>query len=146
MKVSEVMTPNVCIANPDDSLKQVAELMAKQDIGFLPVGDMDRLVGTITDRDIVVRGIANGHECSAKVRMVMTKDVKYCYEDQDLDDVVQNMGDIQVRRLPVVNRDKRLVGIVSLADAALKDDPETAGVGLMGVVEPGGTKSQSATR
>jgi CBS-domain-containing membrane protein len=76
----------------------------------------------------------------------MTKDVKYCYDDQELDDVIQNMGDIQVRRLPVVDRDKRLVGIVSLADAALKDDPETAGVGLMGVVEPGGAKSQAATR
>jgi CBS domain-containing protein len=146
MKVSEVMTPNVCIANPDDSLKQVAELMARQDIGFLPVGDMDRLVGTITDRDIVVRGVANGHDASTKVRAVMTKDVKYCFDDQELDDVIQNMGDIQVRRLPVVDRDKRLVGIVSLADAALKDDPETAGVGLMGVVEPGGAKSQSATR
>ena len=146
MKVSEVMTPNVCIANPDDSLKQVAELMAQQDIGFLPVGDMDRLVGTITDRDIVVRGVANGHDSATKVRAVMTKDVKYCYADQELDDVVQNMGDIQVRRLPVVDREKRLVGVVSLADAALKDDPETAGVGLMGVVEPGGAKSQSATR
>jgi CBS domain-containing protein len=146
MKVSEVMTPNVCIANPDDSLKQVAELMAQQDIGFLPVGDMDRLVGTITDRDIVVRGVANGHDASTKVRAVMTKDVKYCYDDQELDDVIQNMGDIQVRRLPVVDRDKRLVGVVSLADAALKDDPETAGVGLMGVVEPGGAKSQSASR
>jgi CBS-domain-containing membrane protein len=74
----------------------------------------------------------------------MTRDVKYCFDDQEIADVVQNMGDVQIRRLPVVNRDKRLVGVVSLADAALKDDPETAGIGLMGVVEPGGPKSQSS--
>lgn len=67
----------------------------------------------------------------------MTREVKYCFEDEDMDHVVQNMADIQVRRLPVVNRDKRLVGVVSLADGALKDSPEIAGIGLSGVVVPG---------
>ncbi len=68
----------------------------------------------------------------------MTKDVKYCFEDEDIEHVAQNMGDIQVRRLPVLNRDKRLVGVVSLADAALKEDPATAGIAMSGVVVPGG--------
>ena len=143
MKVSDVMTRDVCIANPKDSMCDVAKTMAKNDIGFLPVGEGDRLVGTITDRDMVVRGLAKG-QTDCKVSDVMTRDVKYCFDDQEIEEVVQNMGDVQVRRLPVVNRDKRLVGVVSLADAALKDDPETAGIGLMGVVEPGGAKSQTA--
>lgn len=102
--------------------------MAVDDVGFLPVGENDRLVGTITDRDIVVRAVAEGKDGNATVRDVMTKDVKYCFEDEDIEHVAQNMGDIQVRRLPVLNRDKRVVGVVSLADAALKEDPATAGI------------------
>ena len=138
MKVAEIMTPNVHLASPDESLQKIAKRMAVDDVGFLPVGENDRLVGTITDRDIVVRAVAEGKDGNATVRDVMTKDVKYCFEDEDIDDVVQNMGDIQVRRLPVLNRDKRLVGVVSLADAALKEDPANAGIAMAGVVVPGG--------
>lgn len=112
--------------------------MAVDDVGFLPVGENDRLVGTITNRDIVVRAVAEGKDGNATVRDVMTKDVKYCFEDEDIEHVAQNMGDIQVRRLPVLNRDKRVVGVVSLADAALKEDPATAGIAMSGVVVPGG--------
>ncbi|MCF6100686.1 CBS domain-containing protein [Mesorhizobium muleiense] len=138
MKVAEIMTPNVHLASPGESLQKIAKRMAVDDVGFLPVGENDRLVGTITDRDIVVRAVAEGKDGNATVRDVMTKDVKYCFEDEDIEHVAQNMGDIQVRRLPVLNRDKRLVGVVSLADAVLKEDPATAGIAMSGVVVPGG--------
>ncbi|GIK98295.1 MAG: inosine-5-monophosphate dehydrogenase [Alphaproteobacteria bacterium] len=146
MKVSEAMTRDVQIASPDERIQDVAKRMAENDIGFMPVGDHDRLVGMITDRDIVVRCVAAGKDGDARVRDAMTQDVKYCYEDEDMDHVVSNMGDIQVRRLPVVSRDKRLVGVVSLADAALAHDPEGVGVAMTGVVDPGGQHSQSAPR
>jgi CBS domain-containing protein len=132
------MTRNVHLASPGESLQKIAKRMAADDVGFLPVGENDRLVGTITDRDIVVRAVAEGKDGNATVRDVMTKDVKYCFEDEDIERVVQNMGDIQVRRLPVLNRDKRLVGVISLADAALKEDPATVGIAMSDVVVPGG--------
>jgi len=138
MKVSEVMTRDVCLARPDETLQQVADRMAAKDIGFMPVGDDERLLGTITDRDIVVRAVAKGLDGGTLVRDAMTRDVKYCYDDEEMDHVVQNMGNIQVRRLPVVDRNKRLVGVVSLADGALKDDPEAVGIALTGITEPGG--------
>jgi uncharacterized protein (DUF2267 family)/CBS domain-containing protein len=144
MKVADVMTRNVQLASPDDTLGAIAKRMAKEDIGFLPVGENDRLVGTITDRDIVARAVAQGKDGQSRVRDVMTEDVKYCFEDESIDDVVQNMSDIQVRRLPVVDRNKRLVGIVSLADAAMKYDPAAAGAAMSGVVEPGGSHVSSA--
>jgi CBS domain-containing protein len=139
MKVADAMTRDVRLVSPDDSLEAIAKIMATEDLGFLPVGENDRLVGTITDRDIVVRGLARGMGGDAHVRDAMSEDVKYCYEDAEMVDVMQNMGSIQVRRLPVVNRDKRLVGVVSLADAALKDNPESVGVAMSSVVEPGGS-------
>lgn len=136
MKVSDGMTRGASIARPNETLQQIARRMAMEDIGFMPVGDDDRLVGTITDRDIAIRAVAEGHGHDTMVREIMTRDVKYCFEDEDMDHVVQNMADIQVRRLPVVNRDKRLVGVISLADQALKDSPEIAGIALSGVVTP----------
>jgi len=145
MKVAEIMSRDVCLARPDQPINEIAKMMADRDIGFMPVGDDNRLLGMITDRDIVIRAVARGLDGSDTVRDVMTKDIKYCFEDNEIEDVVHNMGNIQVRRLPVVDRDKRLVGVVSLADAALKEDPEAAGVALNGIVEPGGQHSQSAT-
>lgn len=142
MHVSDIMTRDVHLASPNDTIATIARQMAENDIGFMPVGDHDRLVGMITDRDIVVRGVADGLDPQAKVRDIMTTDVKYCFEDDEVDEVARNMGDIQVRRLPVVNRDKRLVGIVSLADAA-RDQPGVAGTGLKGVTEPGGAHNQA---
>ncbi|MCG5480227.1 MAG: CBS domain-containing protein [Ensifer alkalisoli] len=141
MRVADVMTKNVHVVNPDDTVAAVARHMADNDIGFLPVGDHDRLVGMITDRDIVVRCVADGRDANTRVSDVMTTDVKYCFDDEELSDVAHNMGDQQVRRLPVVNRAKRLVGVVSLADAA-RSDPSVAGVGLQGVTEPGGAHNQ----
>src|SRR6185503_14358839 len=119
MKVSEAMTKDVRVASPDETIQQAARTMASLDAGVLPVGEKDHLVGMITDRDIAIRGIAQGKGPDAKVRDVMTVDVKYCFEDQDLKEITRNMADIQVRRLPVLNRDKRLVGILSLGDIAV---------------------------
>jgi len=121
MQVSELMSRNVRIANPEQSLREAAQMMAEIDCGFLPVGANDRLVGMITDRDIAVRGIARGLGPDTPVEEVMTHDVKYCFEDEDIDEIASKMGDDQIRRLPVINRDKRLVGVLSLGDIALEN-------------------------
>jgi uncharacterized protein (DUF2267 family)/CBS domain-containing protein len=143
MKVADVMTRNVCLASPNDTLEEIAKRMTTEDVGFLPVGENDRLVGMITDRDIVARAVAVGRDGQSRVRDAMTQDVKYCFESDSIDDVIQNMSDIQVRRLPVVDRNKRLVGIVSLADAAMKYDSAATGAALGGVTEPGGSHVSS---
>ena len=118
MKVREAMTQDVCLTGPDQSIRDAAKVMAQIDAGALPVEQDDRLVGVITDRDIAVRAVAQGKSPDTKVRDVMSREVLYCYEDEDLDTVIRNMGTIKVRRLPVLNREKRLVGIVSFGDLA----------------------------
>ena len=143
MKVSEVMTRDVRVANPDETIQQAARLMASLDAGILPVGEKDRLVGMITDRDIAIRGIAEGKGPDAKVREVMTEDVKYCFDDQDVEEVTRNMGDIQVRRLPVVDRDKRLVGILSLGDVATTQEGIATAEALNKISRPGGEHTQT---
>lgn len=135
MQVAEAMTRNVRMTNPEQSIAEAAKLMAESDIGVLPVQENDRLVGMITDRDIVVRGVAQGKTNETKVREVMSAEVKYCFEDDDLDDVARNMADLQVRRLPVLNRDKRLTGIVALGDIAT-NKTDAAGEGLSGISQP----------
>ena len=144
MKISNCMTNGVQIANPDQTIREVAQIMARLDAGSMPVGDNDRLVGMITDRDIAIRGIAMGKGPDAKVRDVMSTDVKYCFDDEEVDNVLQNMGDLQVRRLPVLNRDKRLVGIVALGDLATNGKTVDAGEALSGISKPGGEHSQTA--
>jgi CBS domain-containing protein len=137
MHVSEIMTPDVRIADPEMTIREVAGIMASIDAGFMPVGENDRLVGTITDRDIAVRAVAEGKGPDTKVRDVMTRDVKYCFVDDEVSEVARNMADIQVRRLPVLNRDKRLVGVLSLGDLAVDEDTEDdAEVALSGISEP----------
>ena len=143
MKVSEAMSRDVRVASPDETLQQAARMMADLDAGVLPVGENDRLVGMITDRDIAIRGVAQGKGPDTKVRDLMTPDVKYCFDDDDIEDVTRNMGEIQVRRLPVVNRDKRLVGIISLGDIARTHEDEEAGEALSGISRPGGEHSQT---
>ena len=119
MKVSEAMTNDVRIANPDDTIREAAQTLAELDAGALPVGEDDKLVGMITDRDIAIRAIAEGKGPDTKVRDVMTPDVKYCFDDQEIDEVQKNMGENRVRRMAVINHDKRLVGILSFADIVL---------------------------
>ena len=145
MKIQDAMTRDVRLADPNQSIRDAAQMMAEADAGALPVGEHDRLVGMITDRDIAVRCVALGKGPDTPVREIMSVDVCYCFEDQELDEVAANMADIKVRRLPVVNREKRLVGIVSLGDVALADDPAGSAAGaLSGVSEPGGEHSQAA--
>jgi CBS domain-containing protein len=143
MKVSEAMTTDVRIGNPNQTIQEAARMMGELDAGVLPIGENDRLVGMITDRDIAIRAVAKGLAPNTPVRDVMTREVKYCFEDDDLEDVAHNMADIQVRRLPVLNRDKRLVGIVSVGDIAIAEGPEPAGEAICGISEPGGQHSQS---
>jgi CBS domain-containing protein len=136
MNIADVMTRNVTMVSPDASLVVAAEAMAERDAGALPVGEGDQLVGMITDRDIAVRGVASGKPVERTlVREVMTPQVMYCYEDQPCDEVANNMAEIQARRLPVVNHDKRLVGIVSLGDFA-RNEPEAAKTAESGVAAP----------
>jgi CBS domain-containing protein len=143
MRVSEALTRTVRVADPDQSIRDAAMLMAELDAGVLPVGENDRLVGMITDRDIAIRAVAQGRGPDAPIREVMTPEVRYCFEDEDVEDVVQNMADIQVRRLPVVDRSKRLVGIISLGDVALTEGPAAAGEAVAGISEPGGSHTQT---
>jgi CBS domain-containing protein len=146
MKVSDCMTRNVRVVNPSQTLQEAARMMAELDAGVLPVGENDRLVGMITDRDIAVRAVCAGKGPDCKVEDAMTREVKYCFEDEDVDHVAHNMGDLQLRRLPVMNRDKRLVGIVTLGDIACsqRTDTEAVGEALGGISRTGGLHSQSS--
>ena len=142
MQVSEVMSREVRIANPQQRISEAAKTMKEIDAGVLPVGEGDRLVGMITDRDIAVRAVAAGLGPDTPVREVMTADVRYCYEDEELVDVSKAMAELQVRRLPVVNRDKRLVGILSIGDLALNESSATSGQAVADISAPGGKHSQ----
>src|SRR5437868_9865719 len=126
MRVSEAMTRDVRVATPGQSIRDAAKAMAEIDAGVLPVGENDRLIGMITDRDIAIRGVAAGKGPQTPVGEVMSRQVLFCYDDQDLEHVAKSMGEARVRRVPVIDRAKRLVGIVSLADVALKHDAHTA--------------------
>ena len=120
-RISEVMTRGVEVVRPEDSLQSAAQMMDELNIGSLPVCDGKRLVGMITDRDITVRatavGLSPGETC---VSEVMTAQTRWCTEDESTDEVMKQMGDVQIRRLPVLNQDRELVGIVSLGDLATR--------------------------
>jgi CBS domain-containing protein len=147
MKVREAMTRDVRLVKPDQPIREAAKLMGELDIGALPVEENDRLVGMITDRDIAVRAVAAGRGADTPIRDVMSGEVKYCYEDQTVDEVTQNMGEQRIRRLPVLSRDKRLVGILSLGDLAIDETArDEAGEALGGISRPGGQHSQSPER
>jgi CBS domain-containing protein len=143
MLVSELMTREVEIIGPNETLAEAARKMARLDVGALPVAEAERLVGMITDRDIAVRAVAEGMGPDTPVRDAMTIDVRYAYEDELISDVADNMGELQVRRLPVVSRDKRLVGIVSLGDIARLNEPTDAGEALQGISRPGGSHNNA---
>ena len=143
MKVREAMTRDVQLVKPEQPISEAAKLMAKLDIGALPVEENDRLVGMITDRDIAVRAVAQGLGPDTKIRQVMSPNVLYCFDDEDLDDATQNMGDIKVRRLPVLNRDKRLVGIISISDLSRREDAAQIGRAITDISAPGGAHSQA---
>ena len=133
MKVKDIMTRDVVVAAPGDNLQRAAQLMEQNDFGMLPIGENDRLVGMLSDRDITIRAVARGLvPDKAEVRDVMTSDVKYVYDDESIEDAARNMESLQVRRLPVLNREKRLVGIISLGDLS-QCEPDDAGDALQGI-------------
>ena len=145
MRVSEAMTREVRLTKPRQSIGAAAKVMAEIDAGALPVAERDRLVGMITDRDITVRAVAAGKGADTPVREVMSRRVMYCFEAEDLDHVVQNMGEVRIRRLPVVNRSKRLVGILSVGDIAAAAGPIPIGDAIRGVSKSGGPHCQWST-
>ena len=143
MKVNEIITHDPQVIRPETALIEAAQKMKSLDIGMLPVCDGDRLVGVITDRDITVRGVAQGCDPkTARVQEVMTPEVIYCFDDEDVKEAAKKMEEKQVRRLPVLNREKRLVGIVSLGDLAVRTGKEKlAGDVLERVSKPGHSRS-----
>jgi CBS domain-containing protein len=143
MKINKCMTREVRVVTSTQTLRDAARLMAEIDSGVLPVRDDDRLVGMITDRDIAVRGVGEGLTPDAPVERVMSREVLYCFDDQELEDVARNMADIKVRRLPVLNRDKRLVGIISLGDLSRKEDPAVTAKTVSSISKPGGRHTQA---
>jgi CBS domain-containing protein len=144
MNVREAMTPEVRLVRPEQTIREAARLMSELDIGALPVHEDDRLIGMLTDRDIAVRAVADGLDPDTPIRDVMSAEVMYCFEDQPIDEVAENMSEQRLRRLPVLNRGKRLVGILSLADIAIDEESEDeAWEALSGISRPGGEHSQT---
>ena len=143
MKIAKVMSRDVQVIAPDAALREAAAMMKRIDAGVLPVADGDKLVGMLTDRDIAIRGMAEGKGPDARVREAMSHEVKYCFEDEDVAHVAANMSELQIRRLPVMNRDKRLVGIVSLGDLATEGSLPNTAKALHGVSQPGGQHNQT---
>jgi CBS domain-containing protein len=136
MQVNEVMTSSVDVIDPNATIRDAARRMRADNVGALPVGENDRLVGMITDRDIAMRAVAEDRAAgTTAVREVMSEGVAYCYEDDNVEEAARIMARHQVRRLPVINRDKRLVGMIALADLA-RAGVEAAQQALEGVSEP----------
>jgi CBS domain-containing protein len=125
MKLRDILTKDPEVISPDAMICEAARKMKAHDIGMLPVCDGERLVGAITDRDLTIRAVAEGSDpLNTKVRDVMTPHICYCFDDQDLEEAANQMEEKQIRRLAVLNRDKRLVGIVSLGDFAVRSKDE----------------------
>jgi CBS domain-containing protein len=138
MKLSEIMTRDVVVLQPDDSLRSAAKKMRERNIGFLPVCDGENLIGVISDRDITIRALADGMDVNVMLgRDLMTSPAIYCFEDQDVSEAAQIMEDNQIRRLVVLSRDdKKLVGVVSLGDLARNSTASHSGKVLKKVSEP----------
>jgi CBS domain-containing protein len=136
-QVSQVMTRGVRAMSPNDTMIKAAQAMEELDVGVIPVCDGDRLVGMVTDRDLVVRGLAQGRAAeNTQLNDVMSPEVRWCYDDQSVEEVVEQMRDAQIRRVPVIDHDKHLVGMLSLGDVAVKADEGEAGEALQGISEP----------
>ena len=138
MKVKDIMTPNVEYTDPKTTIKEAAVKMKSQDFGALPIGENDRLVGMITDRDITIRSVAEGKDPEkTTVRDAMSENITYIYDDQDLTELADLMKKEQIRRVVVLNRDKRMVGIASLGDLTVDgENAELGGEVLQKVSQP----------
>lgn len=136
-QLRDVMSRDVQVMNPEGTLMEAAQHMRKGNFGMMPVGEKDRMIGTISDRDIAIRGMAEGKDSGTKVRDIMSEGVIWAYENDSVDDAVKLMCEHQVRRLPIVNAEKRLVGIVALADFAVeRADLKAAGEALAEISKP----------
>ena len=143
MQVRELMSSDVEVIAPDTTIQDAARLMRDADVGALPVGENDQLIGMVTDRDIVVRGLAEGKaDGNATVRDVLTDGLTFCFEEDDVDDAANLMADRQVRRLPVLSADKRLVGMLALADISRRD-VDAGGAALGDISQPSGGQQQA---
>ena len=142
MKVSQVMTTDVATVRPDQTAREAASFMLSSDAGSIPVTDGDKLIGMITDRDIAVRGVAQGHGPDTPVGDLMSDGLICARDDDDVEEVAMRMADAQVRRLPVIDREDRLCGIVSLGDLSREATDTAASHALEGVTKPGGEHSQ----
>lgn len=142
MKVSDVMTRDVQTVRPDQTAREAAGFMLTADAGAIPVTEGERLIGMITDRDIAVRGVAEGHGPDTPVRELMTNDIVAARADDDIEEVANRMSEAQVRRLPVIDENERLCGIVSLGDLARETSDDSAHEALEGVSQPGGQHQQ----
>ncbi|HEX8449078.1 MAG TPA: CBS domain-containing protein [Allosphingosinicella sp.] len=144
MKIAECMTRDIEIVNPDQPIQEAAQFMLRADSGVMPVSEGDKLVGMVTDRDIAVRAVAEGLGPDTPVRDVMSGDVLFCFDDDEVEAVALKMSDSQVRRMPVLSReDESLVGIVSLGDISRSEQSEAAAVALDGITDPGGEHNQT---
>jgi CBS domain-containing protein len=136
-KLKDLMSRDVQVISPDGTIKDAAQQMRKGNFGMMPVGENDRMIGAISDRDIAIRAVADGKGPTTKVRDVMTERIVWAYEDDSVDVAVKLMSEHQIRRLPIVNAAKRLVGIVALGDVAVvKSDVEAAGEALSEISKP----------
>ena len=146
MKLSEIMTRDVVVMQPDDSLQSAAKKMRDRNIGFLPVCDGEDLLGVISDRDITIRALADGMDVNIMLgRDLMTSPAIYCFDDQDISEAAKIMEENQIRRLVVMGReDKRLVGVISLGDIARNESADRSGQVLQKVSEPDGTEKAKA--
>lgn len=144
MKVQDILSSSVYSAQSTDSIAQAARSMADNDVGFLPVLEGSKLVGVVTDRDVAVRGVAAGIDPDSAVQRIMSTDVTSCLASDAIEDVLEIMSNEQVRRLPVCNSSKEVIGIVALADAAQRDpDKREVAEALAEICEPSGLHSQS---
>jgi len=135
--LKELMSHDVHVIDPNSTIREAAQQMLKGNFGMLPVGENDRMIGAISDRDIVLRAVAEGLDSSTKVRDVMSDGVVWAYETDSVSVAAQRMSEHQVRRLPIVNAEKRLVGIVALGDFAVEStDLKLAGEALSEISKP----------
>jgi CBS domain-containing protein len=134
MKVKDVMHTGVAWVSPDEPIAKIAAVMRKEDVGAVPVGENDRLIGMVTDRDIVLRGLANGSDpLQMTARDVMTGPITYCLAEEEVDDAIRLMEKNEIRRLPVINSKKRMVGMLSLGDVAMHASASLSGEALRAV-------------
>lgn len=136
MKIRDIMTKDVEVARPGDTLQAVARRMADGDFGFMPVADGDRLIGAVTDRDLVVRAVAGGASPTSPVVEYISRDPHVVRDDEDAKSVLETMGGRQIRRLPVTDRHGKLVGVVSLGDLSTRVKERYAGEALEDISRP----------